>query len=54
MRVSLQPMEKFGLKIIGLLILLVPSPMKHPTPSFNGFDFDIDHEGRGGWTSGQI
>ena len=23
-------------------------------PSFNGFDFDIDHEGRGGWTSGQI
>ena len=23
-------------------------------PPFNGFDFDIDHEGRGGWTSGQI
>ena len=23
-------------------------------PYFNGFDFDIDHEGRGGWTSGQI
>ena len=23
-------------------------------PSYNGFDFDIDHEGRGGWTSGQI
>ena len=23
-------------------------------PSFNGYDFDIDHEGRGGWTSGQI
>jgi len=23
-------------------------------PSFNGFSFDDDHEGRGGWTSGQI
>lgn len=23
-------------------------------PSFNGLDFDIDHEGRGGWTSGEI
>jgi hypothetical protein len=23
-------------------------------PPFNSFDFDIDHEGRGGWTSGQI
>lgn len=23
-------------------------------PSFNGSDFDIDHEGRGGWTSGDI
>ncbi len=23
-------------------------------PSYNGNDFDIDHEGRGGWTSGQI
>lgn len=23
-------------------------------PSFNSYDFDIDHEGRGGWTSGQI
>ncbi len=23
-------------------------------PSFSGIDFDPDHEGRGGWTSGQI
>ena len=23
-------------------------------PSFLGFNFDIDHEGRGGWTSGDI
>ena len=23
-------------------------------PSFKGFNFDIDHEGRGGWTSGDI
>ena len=23
-------------------------------PSFNGDEFDIDHEGRGGWTSGEI
>ena len=23
-------------------------------PSYSGNDFDIDHEGRGGWTSGQI
>lgn len=23
-------------------------------PSYNGSEFDIDHEGRGGWTSGQI
>jgi len=23
-------------------------------PSFNSAEFDIDHEGRGGWTSGQI
>lgn len=23
-------------------------------PSFNGFGFDNDHEGRGGWTSGEI
>ena len=23
-------------------------------PSFKGLEFDIDHEGRGGWTSGQI
>ena len=23
-------------------------------PSFNGVEFDIDHEGRGGWTSGEI
>ena len=23
-------------------------------PSFNGENFDVDHEGRGGWTSGDI
>jgi lysophospholipase L1-like esterase len=23
-------------------------------PSYSGNDFDVDHEGRGGWTSGQI
>lgn len=23
-------------------------------PSYSGSDFDVDHEGRGGWTSGQI
>lgn len=23
-------------------------------PSFSGYNFDVDHEGRGGWTSGEI
>ena len=54
MRVIVMSYGKISQKTDGLFDYIGTQSDEADYPLYNGDEFDIDHEGRGGWTSGQI